>query len=261
MLFASFLRFTFFHLNLDDLTSAGISVYRGISNPRSSRQHSQPRRSVAHTVWIGYSILTGASVHSHHAPGRWLDSLSEDWVSEPASETSAYRPPPSCAQGSHPKCNSSARSKGRTAVASAWLSPRENDAAVDTRQRSVLSERSLNDINIFASRRGPRNSPKRSKIQERGKITADHSLLPTVQQLGRTQYTINHKASSTSPIRSKGQTPEWKRRLVYGGIILRRATGPLHLGLRWVGEFFKPRPDRLTRSRGLERGRRRRISA
>lgn len=51
--------------------------------------------------------------------------------------------------------------------------------------------------------------------EQRGRY-ASRSFSNSASDNSVVHNTVNHKASSASPIRSKGQTPEWKRRLVYG---------------------------------------------
>lgn len=96
--------------------------------------------------------------------------------------------------------------------------------APETPQRDssrALSERSLNDINVTASRRGPSKLSQEIKPEGRGRIasrsvslSASDSLLH--DSVGSVVHNTVNKAASTSPSRNHGETPEWKRRLVYG---------------------------------------------
>ncbi|MDF2435498.1 MAG: hypothetical protein JWP44_5129, partial [Mucilaginibacter sp.] len=81
---------------------------------------------------------------------------------------------------------------------------------------AVLSERSLNDINIPLSRRGPSKLSQEIKPHERGRYSSRSFSASTSNSV--VHITVNHKALSASPIRNKGETPEWKRRLVYGDL-------------------------------------------
>ncbi|OIW28000.1 hypothetical protein CONLIGDRAFT_634330 [Coniochaeta ligniaria NRRL 30616] len=144
----------------------------------------------------------------------WLDSLSEDWVSQPPSDPLSANAPPSTDNSINQ--NTTAPSDQKSSGSRVQQLPRANTARTPTRDSSAaLSERSLNDINITASRRGPSKLSQEIKVPERGRY-ASKSFSNSTSNNSVVHNTVNHKASSASPIRTKGQTPEWKRRLVYG---------------------------------------------
>ncbi|KAI9650770.1 Protein nud1 [Ciborinia camelliae] len=144
----------------------------------------------------------------------WLDSLSEDWVSQPRSESpepelpsltngtsGSSNPCPTAPVSRIPKFNSETKS---------WsIVPDSNP----------LSERSQNENNIPLSQRTHQPSKLRSEIQlsPRGrKISRPLSASST----HTTEYnTIQHnKSLSASPKKSSKDIPEWKRRLLQGDV-------------------------------------------
>lgn len=144
----------------------------------------------------------------------WLDSLSEDWVSQPPSDPNSTDAPPDA--NSSIVQNTTAPSDHKSAGSRFPELPHANQARTPTRDSSAaLSERSLNDINIPASRRGPSKLSQEIKAAERGRY-ASKSFSNSTSNSSVVHNTINHKSLSASPLRTKGQTPEWKRRLVYG---------------------------------------------
>ncbi|RKU43989.1 hypothetical protein DL546_006160 [Coniochaeta pulveracea] len=153
----------------------------------------------------------------------WLDSLSEDWVSQPGSETSFCAPPP------QPQNSDATKETSKPTV-----NPRPHGARMpklsgevktpESPQRDssrALSERSLNDINITASRRGPSKLSQEYKAEARGRISTRSMSMSGSDSIlhdsvGSVVHNTINKAASTSPSRDHGETPEWKRRLVYG---------------------------------------------
>lgn len=158
----------------------------------------------------------------------WLDSLSEDWVSQAGSETSFSAP------AAQP--DSSITTKNTTTPPT---TPGPNGSRIprlchghgakkpETPQRDssrALSERSLNDINLPASRRGPSKLSQEIKAVNRGRLSGRSLSLGSGfgsesvlhDSIGSVVHNTVDKAASTSPIRKHGDTPEWKRRLVYG---------------------------------------------
>ncbi|QSZ36285.1 hypothetical protein DSL72_007411 [Monilinia vaccinii-corymbosi] len=142
----------------------------------------------------------------------WLDSLSEDWVSQPRSESSepelpsltnvtsgSSNPRPTVLPSRIPKLNSETKS---------WSNVPDGNA---------LSERSQNENNIPLSQRTHQPSKLRSEIplSPRGRrISRPLSASST----HTTEYnTIQRNRSlSASPTKSSKDTPEWKRRLLQG---------------------------------------------
>ncbi|KAK0103451.1 leucine rich repeat [Cadophora gregata] len=141
----------------------------------------------------------------------WLDSLSEDWVSQPRSSGSPAPSLPSLSnstsESSKPRPASS-RIPKYNPQKKAWTSAHDGE-------NSPLSERSTNEHNIPLSQRGP------SKLREitngsRGRRISRTLSASTTQSV---QYhTIEHKSVSLSPKRGIHETPEWKRRLLHGDV-------------------------------------------
>ncbi|KAI5923737.1 hypothetical protein F4810DRAFT_191057 [Camillea tinctor] len=138
----------------------------------------------------------------------WLDSLSEDWVSEPGSDTSQGQLPPLSSPQSKPSPSRIPRFHTRP-PASPSPSPRPaRDSSIN-----VLSERSVNDVNIKGAQRGPsklsseRSSQRRRYLTTRSNSTTGSVVRNAVQP---------SKSQSSSATKAKEDVPEWKRRLIYG---------------------------------------------
>ncbi|KAF7923333.1 hypothetical protein BELL_0185g00060 [Botrytis elliptica] len=151
----------------------------------------------------------------------WLDSLSEDWVSQPRSEspprTESPEPElPSLTNGTSDSSNSRpttappSRIPKFNAETKSWSNPPDSNP---------LSERSQSENNIPLSQRNQQPSKLRSEIPQSprsGKVSRPLSACST----HTTEYnTIQHnKSLSASPKKSSKDTPEWKRRLLRGDV-------------------------------------------
>ncbi|KAI5858293.1 hypothetical protein GGS23DRAFT_333888 [Durotheca rogersii] len=180
----------------------------------------------------------------------WLDSLSEDWVSQPASDASQeqeHERSPSLSSSRANLSHRSAReplsriprfnpSPGNNVARKLQLSARNsahNTSAITTATSpapttappplassspaGALNERSLNDINIQgAQQRGPAKPPRENRFLQRGRyLSRSASSASTVASV--LHDTVQHnKAPSSSPSKAREHVPEWKRRLVYG---------------------------------------------
>ncbi|OAA57604.1 Leucine-rich repeat protein [Niveomyces insectorum RCEF 264] len=144
----------------------------------------------------------------------WLDSLSEDWPSQSISNASQLSP--LGATESRTKLGGTAP-KSITSAGRLFGSGRQPWQDVSPANSSnVLSERSSNDINIFGSRRSPSKLSCEYKVQDRGRPSR-RSV--SASSLGSVVHnTVDHKSQSASPAKHKGDTPEWKRRLVHGDL-------------------------------------------
>lgn len=151
---------------------------------------------------------------SSHA---WLDSLSEDWPSQPNS----LRVPQNPSQpGSSPASAKSMIPRPRS-----HTGPERKFVDTPTRNSSaVLNERSPNDVNIppvstrrtpsklaQPSYRGHRPSKSYSGISPAGSVVRD------VGSMGSVVHNTIYKSSS-SPGKDAGNTPEWRRRLLQGDL-------------------------------------------
>lgn len=130
----------------------------------------------------------------------WLDSLSEDWVSQPRSDDSAVQLPtlPNQDPKSKPASHEQPSRIPRRTVAT--KSPAN---AADT-SINILSERSASEINL-PMRRGTAQSVKSLRSESDHRVVSESSTGSVVHN------SVKYQSSSKA-----GQTPEWKRRLVQG---------------------------------------------
>ncbi|KAG8414043.1 Leucine-rich repeat protein [Metarhizium acridum] len=132
----------------------------------------------------------------------WLDSLSEDWVSQPGSDASDGQlpplPPPD--EIETPQVKQFASRIPRRA------GNRSSLPSIDGNSPHALGERSANDINISIKREP-------SKLSQ--EVSADVSRPISNETNGSVVH--NRLSSKESPDKNS-ETPEWKRRLVYGDV-------------------------------------------
>ncbi|RGP78448.1 septation initiation network scaffold cdc11, partial [Fusarium longipes] len=135
----------------------------------------------------------------------WLDSLSEDWVSQPGSDSSAMQLPPlSSPQEPKNKLRGTpSRIPRRTIGTRPQLSTARDSSF------NILSERTPNGINIASHRN---KQPSEDLKFARGSVASRSVSASTSASV--VHNTIQHKSS---PGRQE-DTPEWKRRLVYGDV-------------------------------------------
>ncbi|KAI1412413.1 hypothetical protein F5Y13DRAFT_200060 [Hypoxylon sp. FL1857] len=146
----------------------------------------------------------------------WLDSLSEDWVSQPRSETSQDQLPSFTSSRANtsrkslreplsriPRFNGGGNAAARKSQHSA-----HNSSAVN-----ILSERSVNGIHVRGLQR-PKPSQE-TKASPRGRYLRRSTSASTTASV--VHNTLQHnKSQSSSPSKGRENVPEWKRRLVYG---------------------------------------------
>ncbi|CAK7206846.1 Protein nud1 [Sporothrix eucalyptigena] len=146
----------------------------------------------------------------------WLDSLSEDWVSQAGSEPSHS---PIHTTRSKSKTNSTTpTSKGSSGRLFGSIRHTQDQSSNSS---NVLSERSANEINIFGSRRGPSpsklsNEYKIQDVKEFQALGRQSQRSVSASSLGSVVHKTVEKSHSISP--TKGDTPEWRRRLVQGDL-------------------------------------------
>ncbi|ATY61651.1 septation initiation network scaffold cdc11 [Cordyceps militaris] len=124
----------------------------------------------------------------------WLDSLSEDWVSEPRSDTSEAQLPPL-----KPHADTTPSKIPRRTGANPIYSPVAGNSS------HILNERSANEINI-SQRKLP------SRLSQELKLDSKNSRSVSAATCG----SVVHK-SEDAQIAKEG-TPEWKRRLINGEV-------------------------------------------
>ena len=130
----------------------------------------------------------------------WLDSLSEDWVSQAGSDASAVQLPP--------LKNEDTPTQPRGLPSRI---PLRSHTTLLTNENSIniLSERSANDINISRQRLS-------SRAHMPPGIDKPTEVPRAVSSAGSVVHnTVQHQPS---PSRMRDATPEWKRRLVYGEV-------------------------------------------
>lgn len=146
----------------------------------------------------------------------WLDSLSEDWESQPRSSGSPTPSLPSLPSLSNSTSDASRGKSSRIPKFDpqnqVWAPPQDGNI-------SPLSERSLNEHNIPLSLRSVRQP---SKLRD--EITQDlrgRRLSRTLSEStthSTLYHTVQHKSASLSPKKGTQETPEWKRRLLQGEV-------------------------------------------
>lgn len=138
----------------------------------------------------------------------WLDSLSEDWVSQPRSDNSQAQLP----VFSDPRVESrqaSSRSPPRR-IPRPINTPQEDQTSTN----DALSERSSSLINIQVSQRVSSKLSNNSISSQRGRhLSRSFSASTSGSVL---HDTVQHKSFSASPAKTKGSIPEWRRALLHG---------------------------------------------
>ncbi|KAI0549512.1 hypothetical protein F4679DRAFT_546445 [Xylaria curta] len=177
----------------------------------------------------------------------WLDSLSEDWVSEPRSDTSDISRPPSQPQPPTPSSPPmSANSKHVHDRASriprfngANASPKRLQHQLHNSSPSVLGERTPNDINIRAAQLGPSKLSQEAKSSYRGReLTRSASASSSDSVVHNSmQHNGSHSASRS---KSRENAPEWKRRLIYGELDYGESKDLFSSAATGLGNIFRP---------------------
>lgn len=149
---------------------------------------------------------------SSHA---FFDSLSEDWPSQPPSPEDPKPPTDNGTAASSVKQNGTKIPR----PCSSQGSLRKLVATPGRNSSIVLNERTPSDINIpvHSLKRTPsklsRDSMRDSWRGHRASKSFNES--PTGSII---HNTVHHRSTSSSPGKNKGNTPEWRRRLIYGGL-------------------------------------------
>ncbi|KAI1873649.1 hypothetical protein JX265_005271 [Neoarthrinium moseri] len=138
----------------------------------------------------------------------WLDSLSEDWVSQPRSDTSqAQLPGPSVA---HENTRPGKAPESASRIPRLSSSPRKSLPVTS----DVLSERSSNQVNIPLSQRVASKASAESAASQRGRHLS-RSFSASTTEGSVLHNTVHHKSLSASPAKLRDSIPEWRRRLIY----------------------------------------------
>lgn len=156
----------------------------------------------------------------------WLDSLSEDWVSQPESDTSADKLPP---------LTGATRVKAAPRPGSQGCIPRQvpNGTPTITSERNssplVLNERSINESN-----KSSRRLLSREKKSSTGTLGSQSPLAAANGSVIRNS--IQHHSSSAR----QSETPEWKRRLVHGKVGYGEQRDLFSSAAAGLQDIFKP---------------------
>ncbi|KAI2642029.1 hypothetical protein GGS21DRAFT_500871 [Xylaria nigripes] len=143
----------------------------------------------------------------------WLDSLSEDWVSQGGSDTSQQ---PLSISSSPPASTSSKNGRDRPSFI-----PRLSTASPGVKRPqhrhhhsspSLLSERNPNHNNSAHS--GSSKFSQSAKLSYRGRLSRSCSA-STASSVAQNSV-IHNKSQSTSPSKGPENVPEWRRRLIHG---------------------------------------------
>ncbi|KAK1761268.1 hypothetical protein QBC47DRAFT_369523 [Echria macrotheca] len=168
----------------------------------------------------------------------WLDSLSEDWVSQPGSD--APIAPLNDATNTKPTQNSPTPSR----IPRLNKTPKKSHTANNENSSGILSERSVNEIFGSAARRSPPKSPSKLsqeiKAPERGRLVSRSFSESTAGSV--VHNTVQQKSLSASPAKRRGETPEWKRRLVYGDLSYGEQPDLFTSAATGLENMFKPPP-------------------
>lgn len=191
------------------------------------------------------------------AMDQWLDSLSEDWVSQPRSpQTGELRRNSSTLSPASVNWNASQsripRYKPRTASSTG---PKTNaptrrisSLPIDPSHTKVLKERTPSDLN--ALRPLDRSDSQKTKSLRHVAHRNDARHTPTGSLPSLTQNTVQQR---TSPTRNQRSTPEWKRRILQGNAA---GTQPDLFGPIGLEKIFKPPtigPGPKVKRKGLKR--------
>ncbi|KFX90579.1 hypothetical protein V490_06385 [Pseudogymnoascus sp. VKM F-3557] len=176
----------------------------------------------------------------------WLDSLSEDWISQPNSEHSPAGSLPSL-PGSTPPSSNSVEERpfaSRIPVLKS-LAPSSHDSSV-----LPLSERSPNSHNVPIPHASKQSSKLRNEISIAGQDRRVSRTLSVSSCQSVQHHTVQHRSLSSSPQKSRN-TPEWKKRLLHGDVAYgdqRDLFSPV--GLENI--FKPPPPARQSSMKSLE---------
>lgn len=143
----------------------------------------------------------------------WLDSLSEDWPSRAGSEASLHAAPSPLDKKK--VANPSERASTPSRIPRFQGKPHGRPAAASPENSNVLSERSANDINVMSAPRIPSKLSREIKLAD---SIPPKSRSVSAATVGSVVHNTVHQTTQASSPHKKGDTPEWKRRLVYGDI-------------------------------------------
>ncbi|KAL2127240.1 hypothetical protein VTI74DRAFT_11055 [Chaetomium olivicolor] len=146
----------------------------------------------------------------------WLDSLSEDWVSQPNSNDASFAVEATPSPDSKPKPKTPSRIPRFSPRAKKYQAAADGSNSDGS---NVLGERSINERLAALSRRTPSKLSQELSLNGSGRDchACRSASVSTTNSVVR--KTIHRKPMSASQNKRRGEeTPEWKRRLVYGDL-------------------------------------------
>ncbi|KAK8862129.1 Septation initiation network scaffold cdc11 [Apiospora arundinis] len=166
----------------------------------------------------------------------WLDSLSEDWVSEPRSEHSQAQLSPFPSQ---PNSRQTSVRDPTSRLVSRKSPPTTYDSSFN-----VLSERSHNENNIRSSQRGLAGLTQITKSSQRGRQLSRSASESTA---GSVVHNSNNntvqKSQSASPTKDADSIPEWRRRLLHGEMSYGETKDLFSSAANGLENMFRPPSD------------------
>lgn len=171
----------------------------------------------------------------------WLDSLSEDWVSEPRSDKSQAElsPFPSQPNSRQASTRDPTNRLPHLSLLSRKSQPTTNDSSLN-----VLAERSQNDVNIRSSQRGLAGLAQISKSSQRGRqLSRSASESTAASVVHNSNNNTVHKAQSASPTKDGDSIPEWRRRLLQGEMSYGETKDLFSSAANGLENIFRPPSD------------------
>ncbi|WYZ37114.1 hypothetical protein EsH8_II_000620 [Colletotrichum jinshuiense] len=144
----------------------------------------------------------------------WLDSLSEDWPSQAGSELSPSAQLPPLDPNENNKTPNVKGPGSRIPLPVSRIRP--SSSGTSDKSLGVLSERNSNDVNLPLSQRGTSKLSREIRATEHSRRTSRALSASTNGSV--IHNTVQQRSLKSSPLRGTGDTPEWKRRLVYGDV-------------------------------------------
>ncbi|KAJ4411621.1 Protein nud1 [Gnomoniopsis sp. IMI 355080] len=173
----------------------------------------------------------------------WLDSLSEDWPSQPNSLRAPHKSPQPGTDPASAKSSATKIPRPRS-----HTGPERKFVDTPTRNSSVvLNERSPNDVNIppVSTRRTPSKLSQPSYRGHRASksysdLSPAGSIVRNIGSMGSVVHNTIHRNSSSSPGKDQGNTPEWRRRLLQGDLPYGEQRDLFTSAANGLEDIFKP---------------------
>ncbi|KAK8038893.1 Septation initiation network scaffold protein cdc11 [Apiospora rasikravindrae] len=182
----------------------------------------------------------------------WLDSLSEDWVSEPRSDNSQAQLSPFPSQ---PNSRQTSTRGPTTRLPPPSLVSRKSQPTTYDSSLNVLAERSQNDINIRSSQRGLAGLAEITKTSQPGRrLSRSNSASTAASVVHNSNNNTVHKSQSASPTKDTDSIPEWRRRLLHGEMSYGETKDLFSSAANGLENIFRPPTDDQTDEDKAEQG-------